>query len=155
MRSRRAPSGWVRDGLKSQPVSHDRPSVLFLCTHNAGRSQMAAALLAREARGNLIIHSAGYEPAETLNPAVVEALSELDVDISAERPKRLTDEMVEEVDIVITMGCGDACPVYSGKRYLDWDLLDPAGLPIEKVRPIRDRIEELVHALVAELLPGR
>jgi arsenate reductase len=134
-------------------VSRNRPSVLFLCTHNAGRSQMAAALLARQAGSDLVIHSAGSEPAETLNPAVVEALSELGIDISAEKPKRLTDEMVAGVDVVITMGCGDACPIYPGKRYLDWDLPDPAGLPIEEVRPIRDRIDELVGRLVADLLP--
>ncbi|MGH9007271.1 MAG: hypothetical protein ACRDV6_06090 [Acidimicrobiales bacterium] len=116
---------------------------------------MAAALLARRAGADVIIHSAGSDPAETLNPAVVGALSELGIDVSAETPKGLTDEVVEEVDVVVTMGCGDACPVYPAKRYLDWDLPDPAGLPIEEVRPIRDRIDELVGWLIADLLPPR
>jgi protein-tyrosine-phosphatase len=131
---------------------HDRPEVLFLCTHNAGRSQIAAALLARRAGDRVVIHSAGSEPAEALNPAVVAALAEWGIDISAETPKRLTDEMARAVDVVVTMGCGDACPVYPGNRYVDWDLPDPAGKPIDAVRPIRDELDSLVTSLMAELL---
>ena len=128
------------------------PRVLFLCVHNAGRSQMAAALLARRAGDRVIVHSAGSDPAEVLNPAVVAAMAEWDMDISHEQPKRLTDEMAHGADVVVTMGCGDACPVYPGKRYVDWELPDPAGRPIEEVRPIRDEIADRVDALVAELL---
>ena len=130
-----------------------RPEVLFLCTHNAGRSQMAAAFLRRAAGERIVVTSAGSEPAEQLNPAVVDALAELGLDISAERPKRLLDEMAKAADVIVTMGCGDACPVYPGKRYLDWELEDPAGRPIDAVRPIRDEIERRVGALVDELLP--
>ena len=129
----------------------DIPEVLFVCTHNAGRSQMAAALLDREAAGRVRVTSAGSQPAEQLNPAVVQAMAEICVDISREIPKRLTGDQVQAADIVITMGCGDACPVYPGKRYLDWDLPDPAGLDLEAVRPIRDEIDQRVRALVAEL----
>ena len=129
----------------------DIPEVLFVCTHNAGRSQMAAALLQHEAAGSVRVTSAGSQPAEQLNSAVVEAMAEIGIDISAEIPKRLTTDQVRAADIVITMGCGDACPVYPGKRYLDWDLTDPAGLALEQVRPIRDEIRHRVTALVAEL----
>jgi arsenate reductase (thioredoxin) len=129
-----------------------RPQVLFLCVHNAGRSQMAAALLAREAGDRVVVHSAGSAPGETLNPAVVSAMAEWGIDISAERPKRLTDEMAQAADVIVTMGCGDSCPVYPGKRYLDWELPDPAGRPLEEVRPIRDEIGQRVKALVGELL---
>ena len=127
------------------------PEVLFVCTHNAGRSQMAAALLDHEAAGGVRVTSAGSQPADKLNPAVVQAMAEIGLDISPEIPKRLTTNQVQAADIVITMGCGDACPVYPGKRYLDWDLPDPAGLTIDQVRPIRDeirtRVNELLHGL--------
>ncbi len=129
-----------------------RPVVLFLCVHNAGRSQMAAALLSREANGRIVVRSAGSAPRDTLNPSVVAAMSEVGLDVSAERPKRLTDAMGEEADVIVTMGCGDACRVYSGKRYLDWELPDPAGRSLEDVRPIRDEIERRVKALVSDLL---
>ena len=129
----------------------DVPEVLFVCTHNAGRSQMAAALLHREAAGRVRVASAGSQPADELNPSVVRAMAEVGLDISREFPKRLTTEQVDAADVVITMGCGDACPVYPGKRYIDWDLPDPAGLPVEQVRPIRDEIRRRVTALVAEL----
>jgi arsenate reductase len=133
-------------------MSAERPEVLFLCTHNAGRSQMAAAFLRREAGDRVGVSSAGSEPADRLNPAVVAALAEIGLDISAEQPALLLDEMAERADVVVTMGCGDSCPVYAGKRYLDWELPDPAGRPIEEVRPIRDEIERLVTTLVEELL---
>src|SRR5262245_7908634 len=112
-------------------MAADIPEVLFVCVHNAGRSQMAAGMLEREAAGRIRVISAGSEPADQLNPAVVEAMREVGVDISAERPKRLEDVMVRESDVVITMGCGDACPIYPGKRYEDWELEDPAGKDIE------------------------
>jgi protein-tyrosine-phosphatase len=133
-------------------LSDARPEVLFLCVQNAGRSQMAAALLTREAGDRVVVHSAGSAPGETLNPAVVAAMAERGIDISAERPKRLTDEMARKADVIVTMGCGDACPVYPGKRYVDWELPDPAGKPVEEVRPIRDEIDAHVKGLVAELL---
>ena len=129
----------------------DISEVLFVCTHNAGRSQMAAALLDHEAAGRVRVTSAGSQPASELNPAVVQAMAEIGLDISREFPKRLTTEQVQAADIVITMGCGDACPVYPGKRYLDWDLPDPAGLDVAAVRPIRDEIQKRVAALVNEL----
>jgi len=127
------------------------PEVLFVCTHNAGRSQMAAALLAREAAGRIRVTSAGSQPATQLNPAVVQAMAEIGLDISGEHPKPLTGDKVRAADVVITMGCGDSCPVYPGKRYEDWDLPDPAGLPIGAVRPIRDAIADRVRALASEL----
>ncbi|HXZ66577.1 MAG TPA: arsenate reductase ArsC [Streptosporangiaceae bacterium] len=130
------------------------PEVLFVCTHNAGRSQMAAALLDRQAAGSVRVTSAGSEPASQLNPAVVQAMAEIGIDISREIPKRLTTDKVQAADIVITMGCGDACPVYPGKRYLDWDLPDPAGLDLPAVRPIRDEIRQRVAGLLAELGVG-
>lgn len=129
----------------------DTPEVLFVCTHNAGRSQMAAALLDHEAAGRVRVTSAGSQPASQLNPAVVQAMAEIGLDISGEFPKRLTTDHVQAADIVITMGCGDACPVYPGKRYLDWDLPDPAGLHLADVRPIRDEIRRRVANLVSEL----
>jgi arsenate reductase (thioredoxin) len=134
-------------------MSQDRPVVLFLCVHNAGRSQMAAALLARHAGDKIVIHSGGSAPSETLNPAVVAAMAEWGIDISAERPKKLTDEMAHDADVIVTMGCGDACPVYPGKRYVDWELPDPAGKSVKEVRPIRDEIEARVRAMVGELAP--
>ena len=129
-----------------------KPAVLFLCVHNAGRSQMAAALLAREAGDRIAVYSAGSAPGETLNPAVVAALQEWDIDITGNRPQKFTDEMVQEASVIITMGCGDVCPVYPGKKYMDWALQDPAGQPIETVREIRDDILLRVQALVADLL---
>jgi protein-tyrosine-phosphatase len=132
-------------------MTSDVPEVLFVCIHNAGRSQMAAALLDKHAAGRVTVRSAGSQPADTLNPAVVAALAELGLDVSKEFPKPLTDDAVRQADVVITMGCGDACPFYPGKRYLDWELEDPAGQPIEVVRRIRDEIDERVRSLVAEL----
>jgi arsenate reductase (thioredoxin) len=127
------------------------PTVLFVCVHNAGRSQMAAALLARHSSGAVEVRSAGSEPAGQVNPAVREVMAEIGIDLSAEQPKRLTTEAVEASDVVITMGCGDACPVFPGKRYLDWELSDPAGRTVEEIRPIRDDIDARVQALLAEL----
>ena len=127
------------------------PEVLFVCVHNAGRSQMAAGLLERKGQGRVRVISAGSEPADRLNPAVVEAMDEVGIDISAERPKKLEDGMVRESDVVITMGCGDACPIYPGKRYEDWDLEDPSGKDLETVRGIRDRISQRVDALLRDL----
>ncbi len=136
---------------------HDHtPEVLFVCIHNAGRSQMAAALLAHHAGDSVVVRSAGTAPADTINPAVVEAMAELgiDLDASGAHPKRLEDAAVEASDVVITMGCGDNCPFYPGTRYLDWQLDDPAGQGVEAVRPIRDEIDRRVQALIADLLPG-
>ncbi|MFI0467438.1 arsenate reductase ArsC [Saccharopolyspora sp. 5N102] len=129
------------------------PEVLFVCVHNAGRSQMAAALLHHHAQGRVTVRSAGSAPADTVNPAVLEVMNELGLDLSQEFPKKLTTDAVEAADVVITMGCGDACPVFPGKRYLDWELTDPAGKSIEDVRPIRDDIDRRVRALLAELVP--
>ena len=128
------------------------PEVLFVCVQNAGRSQMAAALLDHRARGRVHVRSAGSDPAEEINPAVIEALAELGVDLREEFPKPLTDEVVRAADAVVTMGCGDACPIYPGKRYLDWELDDPAGQPLEVVRRIRDDIDGRVQTLLAELV---
>ena len=132
----------------------DKPEVLFVCVHNAGRSQMAAGLLTKHADGAVVVRSAGSAPADTVNPAVVEAMSEVGIDISQEFPKPLTTEAVQASDVVITMGCGDACPVFPGKRYLDWKLDDPAGQDIASVRRIRDDIDAKVRGLLAELLPA-
>ncbi|KAB1149468.1 arsenate reductase ArsC [Streptomyces luteolifulvus] len=129
----------------------DRPSVLFVCVHNAGRSQMAAAFLMHLAGEAVEVRSAGSAPAETVNPAVVEAMSESGIDISAETPKILTVEAVQASDVVITMGCGDTCPVFPGKTYLDWKVDDPAGQGVDAVRPIRDEIEDRVRGLLADL----
>ena len=129
----------------------ERPVVLFVCVHNAGRSQMAAALLDRHAGGRIEVRSAGSEPAEQINPAVVEAMAEEGIDLSREFPKPLTDGAVQAADVVVTMGCGDACPFYPGKRYEDWDLPDPAGKAIDEIRPIRDQIDRKVKALAHEL----
>ncbi|MGI5326015.1 arsenate reductase ArsC [Actinomadura nitritigenes] len=132
----------------------DVPEVLFVCVHNAGRSQMAAALLDHHAAGRVRVRSAGSAPADEINPAVRAVMAELGLDLSKEFPKPLTGEAVQAADVVITMGCGDVCPVFPGKRYLDWQLDDPAGQPIESVRPIRDEIDARVRALLAELLPA-
>lgn len=129
----------------------DRPSVLFVCVHNAGRSQMAAAFLTHLAGDAVEVRSAGSAPAGTVNPAVVEAMRETGIDISAETPKILTVEAVQASDVVITMGCGDTCPVFPGKTYLDWKLDDPAGQGVDAVRPIRDEIEDRVRSLLTDL----
>ena len=131
-----------------------QPEVLFVCVHNAGRSQMAAGLLQLRSQGLVHVRSAGSAPGEAINPAVIEAMHEIDVDLSEEFPKPLTDEFVQGADVVITMGCGDACPIYPGKRYEDWDLDDPAGQDLQTVRRIRDQIDARVQALIAELLPS-
>jgi len=133
------------------------PEVLFVCVHNAGRSQMAAALLDDHAAGRVRVRSAGSVPAEQLNPSVVAVMAEVGLDLSKEFPKPLTDDVVAGADVVITMGCGDACPIYPGKRYLDWDLTDPAGLPVEGVRPIREDIDRRVQGLLDDLglRPGK
>jgi arsenate reductase (thioredoxin) len=133
----------------------EQPEVLFVCTHNAGRSQMAAGLVKLRSHGGVHVRSAGTAPGEEINPAAVEAMRELGVDLREEFPKPLTDEFVRAADVVITMGCGDACPVYPGKRYEDWALEDPAGKDLETVRRIRDEIDARVRTLVAELLPER
>jgi arsenate reductase len=130
------------------------PSVLFVCVHNAGRSQLAAAWLTHLAGDRVAVRSAGSEPADAVNPAAVAAMAEVGIDIAAETPKVLTVDAVRESDVVITMGCGDSCPVLPGKRYEDWKLADPSGQGIEAVRPIRDEIRARVEALLAELLPG-
>ena len=127
------------------------PEVLFVCVHNAGRSQMAAAWVDKLADGRVRVRTAGSEPADQVNPVAVEAMAEVGVDLSKEFPKPLTDEAVREADVVITMGCGDACPIYPGKRYEDWELEDPAGKDLETVRRIRDQIEARVRKLLAEL----
>ena len=127
------------------------PQVLFVCVHNAGRSQMAAAFLGHYAQGTVEVRSAGSAPADTVNPAVREAMAEVGIDLSGQQPKLLTTDAVEASDVVITMGCGDACPVFPGKRYLDWQLVDPAGKGVEAVRPIRDEIDRRVRDLLDEL----
>ncbi|MER6194856.1 arsenate reductase ArsC [Streptomyces cyaneofuscatus] len=132
-------------------MSETKPSVLFVCVHNAGRSQMAAAFLTHLSQGTVEVRSAGSAPADAVNPAAVQAMAEVGIDLSAETPKVLTTEAVQASDVVITMGCGDTCPVFPGKKYLDWALDDPAGQEIEAVRPIRDAIEQRVHDLLAEL----
>ncbi|GLY71614.1 arsenate reductase ArsC [Amycolatopsis taiwanensis] len=129
----------------------DKPEVLFVCVHNAGRSQMAAALLDHHAQGRVVVRSAGSAPADAVNPAVAQAMTEIGLDLSKEVPKLLTAEAVQVADVVITMGCGDACPVFPGKRYLDWELDDPAGKSVDEVRPIRDEIDRRVQALLADL----
>jgi arsenate reductase (thioredoxin) len=131
-----------------------QPEVLFVCVHNAGRSQMAAGLVKLRSQGRVHVRSAGSDPGEEINPAVVETMAELGVDMGEEFPKPLTDEVVRAADVVITMGCGDACPIYPGKRYEDWELEDPAGKDVTTVRRIRDEIDGRVQRLVAELLPS-
>jgi len=133
-------------------LTRQKPEVLFVCVHNAGRSQMAAALLRHYALGRVTVRSAGSAPADRVNPAAAEALAELGLDITDEAPAKLTTEDVEGSDVVITMGCGDACPVFPGKRYLDWELEDPAGRDVGAVRAIRDDIDRRVRGLLAELL---
>ncbi|WP_380159668.1 arsenate reductase ArsC [Kineococcus sp. R86509] len=132
----------------------DKPSVIFVCVHNAGRSQMAAGFMTALSGGAVEVRSAGSTPADQINPTAVRAMAEVGIDITAEQPKVLTPEAVQASDAVITMGCGDACPFYPGKRYEDWVLEDPAGRGIEAVRPIRDEIRARVQALLADLLPA-
>jgi protein-tyrosine-phosphatase len=134
-------------------MTKELPEVLFVCVHNAGRSQMAAGLLHQKAAGRVRVRSAGSTPANELNPRVVEAMSEIGIDISREFPKPLTDEYVKAADAVVTMGCGDACPIYPGKRYEDWELDDPAGQDLATVRRIRDEIEVRVERLLEQLAP--
>ncbi len=131
------------------------PEVLFVCVHNAGRSQMAAALLDHHAQGRVHVRSAGSTPADEINPAVIAVMDEIGVDLSKEFPKPLTTDVVQAADVVVTMGCGDACPVFPGKRYLDWELPDPAGKSLEDVRPIRDDVDRRVQGLLAELVEGK
>ena len=135
-------------------MTYDRPTVLFVCVHNAGRSQMAGGLLKKLAGGRVEVRTAGSDPVDEINPAAVEAMAEVGVDLSRELPKLLTTDAVREADAVITMGCGDACPVLPGKRYEDWELEDPAGKDLETVRRIRDEIDAHVRALLAQLAPA-
>lgn len=139
-------------GQAEGTIAKDVPEVLFVCVQNAGRSQMAAGLLNRRAQGRVHVRSAGSDPADRINPAVSEAMAELGIDLGEEFPKPLTDEVVRAADAVITMGCGDACPIYPGKRYLDWEIGDPAEKPLDEVRRIRDEIDARVESLLAELL---
>ena len=131
----------------------DKPSVLFVCVHNAGRSQMAAGFLTALSDGRVEVRSAGSMPGDQVNPVAVQAMAEVGIDIADQQPKMLTTDAVQASDVVVTMGCGDACPIFPGTRYLDWDLADPAGKGVESVRPIRDEIETRVRGLLAELLP--
>lgn len=131
-----------------------KPSVLFVCVHNAGRSQMAAAFLSHLSKGAIEVRSAGTQPADEVNPVVVEAMQEKGIDLFGATPKVLTSQAVQDSDVVITMGCGDACPYFPGKRYLDWKLADPAGADLAAIRPIRDEIEALVRALIQEITPS-
>ena len=139
----------------TSPPASGIPEVIFVCVHNAGRSQMAAALLERHAAGRVVVRSAGSAPGEDLNPAVVDAMAEVGIDLRAAgaHPKKLTDAAVEASDVVITMGCGGACPIYPGKRYEDWKLDDPAGQGVDAVRPIRDEIDRRIRGLLAEIAP--
>jgi arsenate reductase (thioredoxin) len=133
-------------------LAKEQPEVLFVCTHNAGRSQMAAGLVKLRSGGRVHVRSAGSAPGDEVNPAAVEAMEELGVDMSEEFPKPLTDEVVRAADVVITMGCGDACPIYPGKRYEDWELEDPAGKDLDTVRRIRDELDQRVQRLIDELV---
>jgi protein-tyrosine-phosphatase len=134
-------------------IAKEQPEVLFVCVHNSGRSQMAAGLVKLRSEGRIHVRSAGSAPGESINPAVIEAMTELGVDMSEEFPKPLTDEVVQAADVVITMGCGDACPIYPGKKYEDWQLDDPAGQDLETVRRIRGELDERVRKLIGELIP--
>jgi protein-tyrosine-phosphatase len=136
-------------------MSAQKPQVLFLCTHNAGRSVAARVLLDHYARGRLTVSSAGTDPGTDLNPAVVTILAERGLDATKEYPKPLTPDLADSADVVVTMGCGDTCPFYPGKRYLDWELQDPAGLSVDEVRPIVDAIDVRVHALLEELVTAK
>ncbi|TFC77643.1 arsenate reductase ArsC [Cryobacterium cheniae] len=133
----------------------EKPTVLFVCVHNAGRSQMAAGYMTALSEGRVEVLSAGSAPKDQINPIAIEAMAEEGIDIANNVPKILTTEAVQESDVVITMGCGDTCPIFPGKRYEDWELADPAGQGIESVRPIRDEIKARIQALLAEILPAR
>ena len=146
-----SPTGDFNDGGSAVA---DKPSVLFVCVHNAGRSQMAAGFLTTLSHGRVEVRSAGSMPADQVNPAAIRAMAEVGIDIADQQPKVLTTDAVRESDVVITMGCGDVCPVFPGKRYEDWKLDDPAGQGIDSVRPIRDSIRARVEALIDELLPA-
>ena len=135
-------------------MSDTTPTVLFVCIHNAGRSQMAAGFMRELSGGRVEVLSAGSEPKDQINPVAVQVMAEEGIDIAGEQPKILTTDAVKESDVVITMGCGDTCPIFPGKRYEDWDLTDPAGRPVDEVRPIRDDIKQRVENLLAELLPA-
>jgi arsenate reductase len=135
-------------------MSAELPEVLFVCVHNAGRSQMAAALLDHHAGGRVVVRSAGSTPADEINSSVVAAMNELGIDLAKEFPKPLTTDAVEAADVVVTMGCGDACPIFPGKRYLDWELPDPAGKSLEEIRSIRDEIDRRVQVLLDDLRPS-
>ena len=150
IRARAAEGAWRR---RASSIAKEQPEVLFVCVHNAGRSQMAAGLVKLRSAGRIHVRSAGSAPGSEINPAVIEAMNELGVDMSEEFPKPLTDEFVQAADVVITMGCGDACPIYPGKKYADWELDDPAGQNLETVRVIRDELDRRVRELIAELLP--
>jgi len=141
--------GWKTEGI----VGKEQPEVLFVCVQNAGRSQMAAGLVKLRSQGRIHVRSAGSTPVDEVNPAVVEAMEEFGVDMREEFPKPLTDEVVRAADVVITMGCGDACPIYPGKKYEDWELDDPAGRDLNTVRRIRDELDRRVQTLIGELLP--
>ena len=132
-----------------------KPRVLFLCVHNAGRSQIGAGWMRHLAGEEIQVYSAGSSPAEQINPVAVEAMSEIGIDIKTQQPKKWTDEIVREVDVIISMGCGDTCPVYPGKRYIDWEIEDPAGQEIEMIRIVRDQIKKHVQELIVELLPKK
>ncbi len=132
----------------------NKPSVLFLCVHNAGRSQIGAGWMRSLGQEAVQVYSAGSEPADQINPMAVKAMAEVGIDITNQQPKKWTDDMVQEVDVIISMGCGDTCPFYPGKRYIDWEIDDPAGQEIEMVRVVRDQIERYVRELLAELLGG-
>ena len=134
-------------------MSEATPEVLFVCVHNAGRSQMAAALLERLAAGRVRVRSAGSTPADEIHPSVLAAMAEVGIDLAQVTPKLLSNDAVEAADVVVTMGCGDACPVFPGKRYLDWELPDPTGMGVDEVRPIRDEIDQRVRELLAQLAP--
>ena len=138
-------------GRAYDPSITDRPTVLFLCVHNAGRSQMAAGWMRHLAGDRVDVLSGGSEPADQVNPVAVAAMAEKGIDIGTERPQRWTDDRIRSADVVVTMGCGDECPLYPGRRYVDWELTDPAGLPLDEVRPIRDEIEDRVRTLLSQL----
>lgn len=132
----------------------DKPTVLFVCIHNAGRSQMAAGYMKELSGGRVEVLSAGSEPKDQINPIAIQVMAEEGIDIANEVPKILTTDAVKESDVVITMGCGDTCPIFPGKRYEDWELTDPAGRPVDEVRPIRDEIKQRIQTLLGELLPA-
>lgn len=145
------PGAYDRPMIQDPTEPTHRPAVLFACVHNAGRSQMGAGWMRHLAGDAVDVFSAGSDPADQVNPVAVAAMAEREIDIGAAHPRRWTDEMIRGVDVVVTMGCGDECPVFPGTRYIDWDLDDPSGLPLEDVRPIRDDLELQVRGLIAEL----